>query len=45
MISQARVVVVGGGMMGVGLLYHLAERLDAIPSGFDGYRLELSEDG
>ncbi len=25
MISQARVVVVGGGMMGVGLLYHLAE--------------------
>ena len=25
MISQARVVIVGGGMMGVGLLYHLAE--------------------
>ena len=25
MISQARVVVVGGGMMGVGLLYHLSE--------------------
>ena len=25
MISQARVVVVGGGMMGVGLLHHLAE--------------------
>ena len=25
MISQARVVVVGGGMMGVGLLQHLAE--------------------
>jgi len=27
------------------LVLHLAERLDAIPSGFDGYRLELSEDG
>ena len=25
MRDQARVVVVGGGMMGVGLLYHLAE--------------------
>ena len=24
MKSQARVVIVGGGMMGVGLLYHLA---------------------
>ena len=24
MISHARVVVIGGGMMGVGLLYHLA---------------------
>jgi len=27
------------------LVLHLAERLDAIPSGFDGYKLELSEDG
>jgi len=27
------------------LVLQLAERLDAIPSGFDGYRLELSEDG
>jgi ABC-2 type transport system ATP-binding protein len=27
------------------LVLHLAERLDAIPSGFDGYRLELSEEG
>jgi len=27
------------------LVLNLAERLDAIPSGFDGYRLELSEDG
>jgi len=27
------------------LVLHLAERLDAIPSGFDGYGLELSEDG
>jgi ABC-2 type transport system ATP-binding protein len=27
------------------LVLHLAERLDALPSGFDGYRLELSEDG
>jgi len=25
MQSQAKVVIVGGGMMGVGLLYHLAE--------------------
>ena len=25
MQSHARVVIVGGGMMGVGLLYHLAE--------------------
>ena len=25
MQSQARVVIVGGGMMGAGLLYHLAE--------------------
>ncbi len=25
MVSHARVVIVGGGMMGVGLLYHLAE--------------------
>ena len=25
MQSQARVVVIGGGMMGAGLLYHLAE--------------------
>jgi len=27
------------------LVLNLAERLNAIPSGFDGYRLELSEDG
>jgi ABC-2 type transport system ATP-binding protein len=27
------------------LVLHLAERLDAIPPGFDGYRLELSEEG
>ncbi len=27
------------------LVLNLAERLDAIPPGFDGYRLELSEDG
>ena len=27
------------------LVLHLAEPLDAIPPGFDGYRLELSEDG
>ena len=27
------------------LVLHLAERLDAIPTSFDGYRLELSEDG
>jgi ABC-2 type transport system ATP-binding protein len=27
------------------LVLHLAERLDAIPSEFDDYRLELSEDG
>ncbi|MCP4379139.1 MAG: FAD-binding oxidoreductase, partial [bacterium] len=25
MQSQAKVVIVGGGMMGIGLLYHLAE--------------------
>ena len=25
MKSHARVVIIGGGMMGVGLLYHLAE--------------------
>jgi len=27
------------------LVLHLAERLNAIPTGFDDYRLELSEDG
>ena len=27
------------------LVLHLAERLDAIPPGFEGYRLELSEEG
>ncbi len=27
------------------LVLNLAERLDAIPSGFDGYELELSDDG